>query len=364
MSTPARFLTVLVVGVVLGAVLFAVLDVDALGGAPSTTEPVAAATTSTSTTTTLSLTTTVPPTTTTTLPPKGRLIIHGTGDVAVDPDYIPALAANGWDYAWSGVDGLFLADDLTIVNLECVPSDIGDPEPKEFVFRCPTEALPSLPANGVDVANMGNNHSGDFGKEALVDGRANLIAAGLGAVGAGKDYNEAGLPAVYEVNGWTIAVVGFGGVAPTEEWYATPDRAGMRSGDHIDQMVEAVRAADEIADLVVVTIHWGVELDTTPRADDRERAQAMIDAGADIIFGHHPHRLQPLEFIDGKPVFWSLGNFVWPHNSTESATTAIARAVVRPNGTIGACLIPAFIESHGHPVITGEATCGPAVEDG
>ena len=319
-------------------------------------------TTTTAVTTTLPPTTTttsVPPVTTTTVPLKGTLVIHGTGDVAPDPNYIPALVANGWDYAWSGLGGLFLFDDLTVINLECVPSDIGSPLVKAFVFRCPTEALPSVRSAGVDVANMGNNHSGDYGKEALVDGRAQLIAHGIAPVGAGKDYEEAGVPALFEINGWTVAVVGFGGVAPDPSWYATENRPGMRSGDDTSGMVTAVEAADALADIVIVSIHWGFELETTPRADDIERAHAMIEAGADIIFGHHQHRMNPLEMIDGAAVFWGLGNFVWPHNSIASATTGVARAVVHPDGTIEACLIPAFIKTHGRPVLTGEPTCGP-----
>jgi poly-gamma-glutamate capsule biosynthesis protein CapA/YwtB (metallophosphatase superfamily) len=315
----------------------------------------------TTTTTTLppTTTTTKPVTTTTTEPPKGTLVIHGTGDVAVDPEYIPALAANGWDHAWSGLDGLFLADDLTVINLECVPSDIGEPLPKSFAFRCPTDALPSIRGNGIEVANLGNNHSGDYGKEALVDGRHQLIDAGIAPVGAGKDVHEAGLPALFEVNGWRVAVVGFGGVAPSTDWYATEDRSGMRSGDHDDEMVEAVSAAAEVADLVIVTIHWGRELATQPLTEDIVRAEAMIEAGADIIFGHHQHRLNPLETVNGAPVFWGLGNFVWPHNSNASATTAVARVVVHPDGTMDSCMIPAFIETHGRPVLTAEPECGP-----
>lgn len=334
---------------------------------PLAPEPVAAASGGASTTSTTSTTlapttttsTTIPQPTSTTLPPKGTLVIHGTGDVALDPTYIPALARNGWDHAWSGLGGLFLDDDLTVINLECVPSDFGSPLPKSFVFRCPTEALPSMSGNGVEVANMGNNHSGDYGKEALVDGRSQLLAAGVAPVGAGRDMHEAGLPALFEINGWKIAVVGFGGVAPGPDWYATEDRAGMRNGDHIEEMVEAVAAAEEIADLVIVTIHWGRELDTTPLQEDIDRAKAMIDAGADIIFGHHQHRLNPLEMVDGAAVFWGLGNFVWPHNSTASATTAVARVVVSPDGTLDACMIPAFIETHGHPVLTAKPECGP-----
>jgi poly-gamma-glutamate capsule biosynthesis protein CapA/YwtB (metallophosphatase superfamily) len=142
--------------------------------------------------------------------------------VAVDPNYIPALAANGWDHAWSGLDGLFLQDDLTVINLECTPSDIGAPLDKDFTFRCPTDALPSLPANGIEVANLGNNHSGDYGKEALVDGRDQLVGAGVAPVGAGRNVTEAGEPAIFEVDGWKVAVVGFGGVAPDDS--GTPRR--------------------------------------------------------------------------------------------------------------------------------------------
>jgi poly-gamma-glutamate synthesis protein (capsule biosynthesis protein) len=287
------------------------------------------------------------------------LLIQGTGDVALDPEYIPALVTEGWAHAWSGLEGLFLADDVTVVNLECVPSDIGQPLDKAFVFRCPTASLPSMAEAGVEVANMGNNHSGDFGKEALVDGRQNLIGVGVSPVGAGANHAEAGAPALFEVKGWTVAVVGFGGVAPSTSWYATESQPGMRNGDDTAGMVDAVAAADAVADIVVVTIHWGQELDTEPRPDDVERARAMIEAGADVIFGHHSHRLAPLEIVDGAAVFWQLGNLVWPHNSVESATTAVARVVVEPDGSIDACLVPAFIQTHGHPIVTADPACGP-----
>ncbi|MBW3666261.1 MAG: CapA family protein [Actinobacteria bacterium] len=363
MSTLSKLIVIALGGVLLGVAGFGFWqwlgnqpDEQALA-APvgETTIPTLAITTSTFSTTT----TTTPTTTTTTLPPKETLVIQGTGDVNLDPSYIPTLAANGWDNAWSGLEGLFLEDDLTVINLECAPSHLGSPEPKAFVFRCPPESLPSLVANGVEVANLGNNHSGDYGKEALVDGRAQLISSGVAAVGAGKDLAEAGEPALFEIDGWKVAVVGLGGVSPGDHWYAAEDRAGMRSGDHIDQMVEAVSAADEVADVVVVSIHWGVELDTTPRAEDVERARAMIAAGADAIFGHHSHRMQPYETVDGAAVFWSLGNFVWPSFSVAGSTTGVARVVVSPDGSIDACLIPAYIESHGHPVLSGAPGCGP-----
>lgn len=363
MSTLSKIALTVVGAAMAGGIAFGLVQVgtaaepvEATPAAVDTTTTSSATPSSTTTSTISTTTTTTAPTTT--IPPKGTLVIQGTGDVNLDPSYIPNLATNGYDYAWAGLGGIFLEDDLSVINLECAPSDLGSAEPKEFVFRCPTESLGSLTPAGIEVVNLGNNHSGDYGKDALVDGRANLLAAGVSPVGAGKDVFEAGEPAIFEVKGWRVAVVGFGGVFPTPAWFAAEDRPGMRNGDDIPSMVEAVEAAAAQADIVVVTIHWGVELDTEPRPEDIERAEAMIDAGADIIFGHHAHRLQPLEMVNDSAVFWGLGNFVWPRFSTAGSTTGVARAVVHPDGTIEACLIPAFIESSGQPVLTGEPECG------
>lgn len=360
LSVVTRALLVIAGGLLLGTAAFVAADGSALSEATaaSSTSTTVSSTTST-TSTTFSSMTTLPTTTTTTttLPPKGTLVIHGTGDVNTDVSYIPALAENGHAHAWSGLDGLFEEDDLTIINLECTPSDLGTPLPKEFVFRCDLDSLPVMQEAGIDVANLANNHSADHGKEALVDGRAQLESALIAPVGAGADRVEAYTPAVFEIDGWTVAVLGFGGVVPTSDWLATDDSPGMADGDTAETMAAAVRAADEVADLVIVTVHWGFELETEPDAGDRARAQAMIEAGADMIFGHHPHRLQPLEVVDGAPVAWSLGNFVWPDFSVAGSTTAVARVVVSPDGSIDSCLIPAYISSPGRPELRGDPEC-------
>lgn len=288
---------------------------------------------------------------TTTLPPRGRLVVSGAGDVNLDPSYIPALGTEGYAHPWTALQRIFEDDDLTIVNLECAASTIGSPLPKAFTFRCDPAALPFMRDGGVEVANLGNNHSGDFGKEALLDSRQQLLAAGIVPVGVGADAAEAHKPAVFEINGWRVAVLGFGGIVPTPDWIAAEDRPGMADGDTIETMVAAVEAAGEVADLVIVTIHWGVELDTQPRSEDRERAEALIAAGVDAIFGHHAHRLQPLEIVEGVPVAWGLGNFVWPTLSAAGSTTAVAQVVFEPDGSVRACLVPTFIESPGHPVL-------------
>ena len=98
-------------------------------------------------------------------------------------------------------------------------------------------------------------------------------------------------------------------------------------------------------------IHWGVELDVRPRDYQIDEAHRMIHAGADVIFGHHAHRLQPMDTYAGRPIFYGLGNFVWPRFSAEGSTTAVAEVVVRPDGSITGRLLPATIVSDGHPVL-------------
>lgn len=291
-------------------------------------------------------------------PARGRLVIHGTGDVNLDPGSIPALRAKGYAHAWTGLSGLFTRDDLTVVNLECAASTLGAPVPKAFNFRCDPAALPAMRAAGVDVANIANNHGGDYGSQALLDSRANLLRAGIAPVGAGENAAVANTPALFASNGWTIAVLGFSGVVPSGDWLAGPAHPGMANGYDIASMTAAIRAADQLADLVLVTIHWGQELDTQPRPEDVTRAHAMIDAGADGIFGHHTHRLQPLGWHRDRPIAWGLGNFVWPTLSAAGSQTAVAEFVVEPDGSVKACLLPAVIASPGHPVLTQPYT-GP-----
>jgi poly-gamma-glutamate synthesis protein (capsule biosynthesis protein) len=284
-------------------------------------------------------------------PHRGRLVIHGTGDVSLDPSYISAFRSNGYGWAWSGLGGLFLRDDLTVVNLECPATTVSAPIDKQFVFRCDPAALPVAERFGVEVANQSNNHAFDQGPEGLLDSLRQIRRAGLVPVGAGPDRDHALRAAVFELKGWRVAVVGIDEVIDPEYQVAGPDTPGTAAGHDFSLALRAIRDAAARSDLVVVMIHWGVELDTQPRSYQVEEARRMIDAGADVIFGSHSHRLQPLRFYRGRPVFYSLGNFVWPRFSTEGSTTGVAQVTVSPDGRLSARLLPATIVSDGHPVL-------------
>jgi poly-gamma-glutamate capsule biosynthesis protein CapA/YwtB (metallophosphatase superfamily) len=282
---------------------------------------------------------------------RGTLVIHGTGDVSLDPAQIPALRTYGYDWAWSGLGGLFNRDDLTMVNLECPATDIVEPEPKAFTFRCDPQALPAARRAGVDVANQANNHAYDQGPQGLVDSLHTIRAAGLASVGAGANESEALRAATFQVDGWTVTVVGIDQVLDPVGQVAGPDKPGTAAGHDFSLALRAVRDAAASSDLVVVMIHWGVELEARPRRYQVAQAHRMVDAGADVIFGSHPHRLQPMETYRGRPIFYSLGNFVWPRLTPALRTTAVAEVTVTPDGAIRGRLLRVEIVSDGHPVL-------------
>jgi hypothetical protein len=284
---------------------------------------------------------------------RGPLTIQHVGDVLLDPDAHPTLGTLGAG-VWDGVRDTFAVGDVVIVNLECAATTRDDPQPKSFVFRCDLDELPRMRDAGVTAATVANNHSGDHGIPGIVDSLRNVEAAGMVGLGAGEDEAEAFAPRIVEVQGWRVALLGFGGVVPVPEWTSWGDRPGQASGYDAAAMARAVAAADEVADLVVVSVHWGEEGSFEPREEDRERAEAVIAAGADVVFGHHAHRLQPLERVDGVPVFWNLGNFVWPRTSDDAAVTAVGELAVSPDGEVTACLVPFEIDHDGRPSPTGE----------
>jgi capsule synthesis protein PGA_cap len=285
-------------------------------------------------------------------PSRGTVVIDATGDVSLDPNYISNFKTYGYEYAWSGLKGLFTRDDLTIVNLECPVSNGGTKFSKQFTFRGDPEALPAMKDAGIEVANIGNNHSYDYGESAFLDTLRHLDENGIAAVGGGKDDKDATDPQVFELNGWKVAVVGIGSVVePAPLAVAAPGHPGVACHHDSDCMVRAIQRADRVADIVLVVIHWGVELHPEPNSTQVDWAHRFIDAGADAIFGHHSHRLGSVETYKGRPIFWSLGNFVWPAFSSVGATTGVAKVVVTPGGKIKYRLLPAFIEADGHPVM-------------
>jgi poly-gamma-glutamate synthesis protein (capsule biosynthesis protein) len=198
--------------------------------------------------------------------------------------------------------------DLFVLNLECCISERGRrwPDPsKPFFFRAPPAATEVLRRLGVDCVTLANNHALDFGAEALLDTFEHLRAAGIAWAGAGRNRDEAREPALLEVQGFRLAVLGCSDHPP--EYAAGPSAPGiayvdLRSGlDWLSAAVGGLRA-----DAVLVTPHWGPNMTVAPVAHVRRAAGALRDAGATLVAGHSAHAFHGV----ADRVLFDLGDFL------------------------------------------------------
>lgn len=238
-----------------------------------------------------------------------------------------------------------LADaDLTIVNLETAVGSRGTAAPKSYTFQAPPALLEHLVAAGVDIVNLANNHSLDYGTAGLVETLDHVARAGLTTVGAGVDDTAAYAPTLHEVRGRTVAVVGLTRVWPHPDWAATATRPGLAGAYDIHRAVSAVVEADRLADVVVVTVHWGTEGTGCPDEHQQELAAALRSAGADVVVGHHPHVLQGVQHRDGQLVAYSLGNFLWYTAGEVSRLSGVLHVTVASDGVESWDVVPAAID--------------------
>ena len=239
------------------------------------------------------------------------------GDINFADDYIPMgyLAALGSEEIADGIDQEYIdimkRMDLMWVNNEFTYSDRGEPLPgKAFTFRSSPSHVSYLKDLGVDIVGLANNHSFDYGEVSLLDTLDTLQNAGIPYVGAGRNIEEAASPVYLETNGFTIAYVA---ASCAEQYVYTPEATETSPGILLciddTRFLEAIRTAAEHADYVIALPHWGTEHSTWLQDKQRDSARAYIDAGADAVIGAHPHILQGIEYYNGKPILYSLGNF-------------------------------------------------------
>lgn len=184
---------------------------------------------------------------------------------------------------------------------------------KQYTFRLAPEKVSMFKEMGIDAVTLANNHALDYGTDALLDTCEILDRAGILHTGAGKDLDTAKQPVVFEKNGQRVALIGATRVIPQADWAATKGHPGMLSSYEVsvEPLLAQIAECHASGDRVVVLIHWGIERDETPQEYQRALARRYIDAGADLVIGSHPHVLQGIEYYKGKPIFYSLGNFVF-----------------------------------------------------
>lgn len=273
-----------------------------------------------------------------------RVIMHFAGDTLFSGKVEDALKRHGYDYPYKHLGTAFLEDDLTVLNLETPVTTGGvGAANKKFVFKTSPEVLPSLREAGIEAVNLANNHILDQGQEGLLDTLKHLKDHDIRYVGAGRNEEEAFAAQYFELQGMTVALLGFSRVLPETSWYALENRPGVAGAyDHVlPKAVEAIQDARSKADLVVVIAHWGEELHKTPNSYQINLSRAFIDGGADLIIGGHPHVLQGLEQYKGKWIAYSTGNFIFTKSgNADTWGTAVFQASCSRQGDCDLKLTP------------------------
>lgn len=257
-----------------------------------------------------------------TLPSEQRYTLTFVGDctLGTQPSWMDysrcflKLIGDNYDLPFQHVRSIFENDDCTFANLESVFANSGVPADKLFTFRGPTSYINILTGSSVDAVNLANNHTHDFG-QAGYDSTIQALKDG------GVKYVESNSTTLFTTeSGLTIGLYGI---------FYTLDEADMRAD------VAKLRA--DGADIVVAAAHWGVEGAYHPTDEQTGWAHALIDAGVDIVWGHHPHVLQKIEEYNGGIIYYSLGNFSFGgnHNPRDKDTAILQQEIIRsPEGTI------------------------------
>ena len=272
-----------------------------------------------------------------------RIVWMGDVMLADGPGRLIASGGNPFQPFASRLDEA----DIRVANLECVIAMGGKALDKPWAFRASPAVLPILKSH-VDAISLANNHAGDYGKEAFSEMIARLRQANLLYFGGGMDWQEAHKPLIIERKGLKIALLGY------DEFFPRVFEAGEKlpgvAWSEDEQVVYDIQQARKQADIVIPFMHWGQEHEPTANDRQRELARLMIDAGADAVVGTHPHVVQDTEIYRGKPIVYSLGNFIFDgFSSIENNTGWILWMDVTAQGVTSWHVEHARIDRQGTP---------------
>jgi len=257
---------------------------------------------------------------------KTRVTMSFTGDIMMHyavkgcakrhaPDGKDAYTDEGFSWLFQKVTPLISSADFAVGNMEfpVSPPFVQD----EFIFNCPPQVIPSLVKSGFDAVSLANNHMLDQGNKGLLNTFGFLEKAGLPYYGSARTERAARDGMLFEKNGIRVRILTYTGILN----YKYPAKAPFtinRLDDRAKLMAD-IAAARKTCDILIIQPHWGTEYQISPNADQRALYRTMIDSGADLVIGHHPHCLQDIEGVtapDGRKgaIFYSLGNFICNQN--------------------------------------------------
>lgn len=252
-----------------------------------------------------------------------------TGDILLDRGVRKVIEQKGTDAVFSPfVDSVFQSSDIVIGNLECPTTKIKEPSFKQFIFRAEPEWLFTLKRHGITHLNLANNHSVDQGRAGLVDTRENVVSAGMIPIGAGRTMEEAARPVLLTSSPRKVYVLA--SLQLALENFAYLSEKPSVSQEDFDTLVERVRhlRSSEPDSYIIVTLHWGGEHTLQPVTIQRVRAHQLIDAGADALIGHHTHTLQTIEEYKGKPIYYSIGNFIFDQRKPVNTKACMVKLTI------------------------------------
>ena len=248
-----------------------------------------------------------------------------TGDVLLS-DYVLN------NYNSSGIEGVLSPEllselsnaDITVINNEFPFSTRGTQAPdKQFTFRIDPKYVNVLTDMGVDIVTLANNHVLDFGPDALQDTFDTLDQAGIEYMGAGNDLSRAEALITKQAGGKTYGFLAASRVIPVVSWDIQNASPGVFTTYDPTRLLAAIRNAKETCDFLTVYVHWGIEREEYPQDYQVTMAKQYIDAGADLVIGSHPHVLQGISYYKEKPIFYSLGNFIFNRDIPKTAAVKV-----------------------------------------
>lgn len=214
--------------------------------------------------------------------------------------------------------------DIFMVNLEHPVTTSVDKVEKTYNFKMNPAAIGTLKNGGVSLVNCANNHVYDYGFRGIEDTMKNLDSAGVKHVGIGRDLQEARTPVILEAKGRRFGFLGYYGGG---DFAATAEHSGF-APRYEQYIIDDVKSLRKKVDFVVVNFHWGTERASQPDPWQVRLAHRVVEAGADLIVGHHPHVLQGIERYQGKYIAYSLGNFVFGGNTQHTYETGVLKVTV------------------------------------
>jgi poly-gamma-glutamate capsule biosynthesis protein CapA/YwtB (metallophosphatase superfamily) len=237
------------------------------------------------------------------------------GDVMLGRLVAQELRRRPPEYPWGDTLPLLRRADALVGNLEFVIADDGVPWPgKAFHFRADRRAVASLEAAGFALVSVANNHVLDFGKDAALTSLETLAQRGIRFAGAGENADAARRPAVIRRDDLTIAMLAFTDNEP--DWEAGPTSLGVHhvpvdlTDPRAVALLDAVARERDVVDLLIVSAHWGGNWGIDVPRRHRAFGRALVDAGADVVFGHSPHIVRGVEVYRDRPILYGAGDFV------------------------------------------------------